>query len=156
MTIIKEIDFERFEPWSGAVDTWERIREEGKLDLLEQILDDTYCDRDTMTDTELNDLLWFEPETVYHWLGMKTDDEIYEEQRARKEMIAALTRLKEITDASEFCDCWTGDCDQMCYNCPLYSIEEGDCGEDETLATYHDRIVEAADGLIKELEEEDT
>ena len=67
------IDFSEFRPWSGAIDAWERIEEAGKLDELEAVLDDMYPDG--MRDVEFNDLLKFEPETVFNWLGMNTNDE---------------------------------------------------------------------------------
>lgn len=67
------IDFSNFWPWSGAIDAWERIEEAGKVDELEFILDDVYPDG--MSDTELNDLLRFEPETVFNWLSMDTEDD---------------------------------------------------------------------------------
>ena len=70
MTITYELDLNSFKAWSGAVDTLERIQREGKCSLLEQILEDIYPDG--MTETELNDLLWFEPETVYEWLGIRS------------------------------------------------------------------------------------
>ena len=68
-----------YKPWSGAVDTWENLEKFDKIDLLEQILDDTYYDESAgegvINETELNDLLWFEPETVYEWVGLYYDDE---------------------------------------------------------------------------------
>lgn len=39
MRIYKEFDFDSFQPWSGAVDTYNRIQEEGKGAALETILD---------------------------------------------------------------------------------------------------------------------
>ena len=73
------IDFGKFEPWSGAVDTWRTLEEYDKIDLLEQILDDTYYNEEVgeaiLSETELNDLLWFEPETVYEWVGLYYNDE---------------------------------------------------------------------------------
>lgn len=72
------MDFSNFKPWSGAVETWERIEEAGKVDELEFILDDVYPD--SMSDTELNDLLWFEPETVFEWLGIEDEDDEEEEE----------------------------------------------------------------------------
>ena len=60
MKITKEISFSQFEPWSGAVDTYNLIVEAGKEDELEAILEDLYPDG--LSDTELNDLLWFESE----------------------------------------------------------------------------------------------
>ena len=73
MKIISEISLERFEAWSGGEDTLNRVIEEGKCDTLEFILEDLYPDG--MTDTELNDLLRFESDTVYEWLGIEDDDE---------------------------------------------------------------------------------
>ena len=73
MQITYELDLRSFEAWSGAVPTLNRIIDEGKCEDLEFILDDFYPDG--MTETELNDLLWFEPETVFEWLGIEYEDE---------------------------------------------------------------------------------
>lgn len=73
MQITYELDLRSFEAWSGAVSTLNRIINEGKCKDLEFILDDLYPDG--MTETELNDLLWFEPETVFEWLGISYEDE---------------------------------------------------------------------------------
>lgn len=73
MRIYKEFDFDSFQPWSGAVDTYNRIQEERKGAALETILDELYPDG--MTETELNDLLWFEPETIFEWLGIEEEEE---------------------------------------------------------------------------------
>ena len=74
MTITYELDLDSFKAWSGAVDTLDRVRREGKCTELEAILEDTYPDG--MTETELNDLLWFEADTVYEWLGMRSETQI--------------------------------------------------------------------------------
>ena len=73
MRIYSETSLENFEAWSGAVDTLDRVREAGKCDELESILEDLYPDG--MSETELNDILWFEPETVYEWLGIEEEEE---------------------------------------------------------------------------------
>ena len=73
MRIYSETSLENFEAWSGAVDTLDRVREAGKCDELESILEDLYPDG--MSETELNDLLWFEPETVFEWLGIEEEEE---------------------------------------------------------------------------------
>ena len=83
MTITYELDLQSFEAWSGAKDTLERIQREGKCDLLEQILDDTYPDG--MTKTELNDLLWFESETIYEWRDIRSEEQIKKEIEEAKE-----------------------------------------------------------------------
>ena len=77
MKIYVETSLENFEAWSGAVDTLDRIIAEGKCDELEAILEEQYPDG--MSDTELNDLLWFEEETIFEWLGIRTESEILEE-----------------------------------------------------------------------------
>ena len=74
MTITYELDLNSFKAWSGAIDTLDRIKREGKCEELESILEDTYPDG--MTETELNDLLWFEADEVYSWLGLRTESEI--------------------------------------------------------------------------------
>lgn len=73
MKIYSEISLENFGAWSGAVDTLDRVREEDKCDELEAILEDLYPDG--MSETELNDLLWFEPEQIFEWLGIEEEDE---------------------------------------------------------------------------------
>ena len=79
MRIYNETSLENFEAWSGAVDTLDRVKEAGKCDELESILEDLYPDG--MSETELNDLLWFEPETVFEWLGIEEEEEEEEEAR---------------------------------------------------------------------------
>ena len=73
MKIYSETSLENFEAWSGAVNTLDRVREAGKCDELESILGDLYPNG--MSETELNDLLWFEPETVFEWLGIEEEEE---------------------------------------------------------------------------------
>lgn len=90
LTITKTMDIYDYEPWSGAVYTYERITREGKLDELDNVLEEVYPEG--IDETELNDLLWFEPETVYEWLGMRTEAEI------REEIEEAEAHLVEISD----------------------------------------------------------
>ena len=93
MTITYELDLNRFEAWGGAKETLERIQREGKCSLLEQILED--IDHDGMTETELNDLLWFEPETVYEWLGIRSEGQIEKEiEEAEAELEEKLSDLE--------------------------------------------------------------
>ena len=76
MKIISETSLADFEYWSGAKDTANRIWEEkGRkgFDQLEAILEDLYPDG--IDETQLNDLLWFDAETVYEWLGIGDEDE---------------------------------------------------------------------------------
>ena len=60
ISVKKELSFEdlKKECWSGAVDTLQKIEEEGKEDELMELLQNifTYIP----TETELNDFLWFD------------------------------------------------------------------------------------------------
>ena len=78
MKIIKEISsLTEFDPWSGAVDTFKRIVECDKEEEFIFMLEDIYPDG--MTDTQLNDILWFEEDWIFENLGM-TEDEPEEEE----------------------------------------------------------------------------
>ena len=83
MKIIKEISFSQFEPWSGAVDTYNLIVEAGKEDELEAILEDLYPDG--LSDTELNDLLWFESEWLLESLGIAEEEDEDEDEDTTEE-----------------------------------------------------------------------
>ena len=76
--LYKEMSIHDFEPWSGAVNTYRRLEHEGKLDELDSLLSDMFSN-DDVGETELNDLLWFEPDTVYELVGLPTESEIRED-----------------------------------------------------------------------------
>ena len=69
---------DNFNPWSGAIETYEAIEEAGKLEDLEFLLEDIYPDG--LTETELNDLVWFDDEWLFASLGMETEDEEDEDE----------------------------------------------------------------------------
>ena len=100
MTITYELDLNSFQAWSGAKDTLDRIQREGKCSLLEQILEDTYPDG--MTETELNDLLWFDSESVYEWLGIRSEEQIEKEiEEAEEELAEVQSNLEDDLDDDE-------------------------------------------------------
>ena len=84
MKIYTEVSLADFEWWSGAKDTAERINEanaNSNYDLwneLEEILEDIEPE-EGWNETAINDLLWFEPETVFEWLGIEDEEEEEEE-----------------------------------------------------------------------------
>ena len=93
MTITYELDLNRFEAWSGAKETLERIQREGKCAELENVLEELYPDG--MTETELNDLLWFDSESVYEWLGIRSEAQIEKEiEEAEAELEEKLSDLE--------------------------------------------------------------
>lgn len=66
MKITTELNLTNFNFWSGAKDhnfTYNELRE------LEYILEDIFHEK-TPTETEINDLFWFEDETLCEWLTL--------------------------------------------------------------------------------------
>lgn len=63
-----------YKPWSGAVDTYEAIKDLGYLGNLESFIDEVYYNEaigeGLIGETELNDMLWFEPEYVCEAIGL--------------------------------------------------------------------------------------
>ena len=101
MTIIKEYAFEDFEPWGGAFYAWNRIKAEGKLGTLECILEDLYPEG--MDETELNDMLWFDDETVFEWLGMETESTLkYKINEKTEELDSLLEEWTEIVQNEDY------------------------------------------------------
>ena len=71
MKITSEMSLKNFKAWSGAKDTLNKLIELDKCDELEFILDDLYPDG--LTETELNDILWFDDEWIYKTLGIEEE-----------------------------------------------------------------------------------
>lgn len=62
-----------FDAWSGAIDTKETILNAGKGDEFDSLIEELYPDG--LTDTQLNDLLWFDSEYVLESLGIDESEE---------------------------------------------------------------------------------
>ena len=147
MQIIMETSLERFEAWSGAVDTLDTLIEKGLCDRLEKIIEyDIFPDG--CTDTELNDFLWFEDDYIAELLGFEDweslENDGEEEDEDDEEMPDMEDYLYECignkTDFETYCDnadCGSNKCpfDKYCshmsvceraYNMMLdgYSFEE--------------------------------
>lgn len=67
MKIVSEMELRNFQFWSGAKDTAAELTVE-QLDQVEAIFEDLYPDG--MTDTQINDIFWFERQTIHEWLGI--------------------------------------------------------------------------------------
>ena len=61
-----------FTAWSGATDTQDRIINEGKADEFDNLIEELYPDG--LTETALNDLLWFEEDWLFEMLGIETEE----------------------------------------------------------------------------------
>lgn len=73
MKLHSETTLRDFDAWSGAIDTKNRIIEEGKEDDFDAMMEELYPDG--LTDTQLNDILWFEEEWIYDNLGISDEEE---------------------------------------------------------------------------------
>lgn len=78
LEIKKVFTINEYEPWSGAVDTYNKICDAGKLDELEFLLEDLYPDG--IEETQLNDILWFDDEWVLECLGINEDEDEDEDE----------------------------------------------------------------------------
>lgn len=91
MKIIQEISLRGFEFWSGAKDRVDAFSDE-QLDEIEQLLEEEYPDG--MTDTQLNDLFWFEE----NWLARLVGYQDYE-------YLCKGISNEEIEEANEWFNC---------------------------------------------------
>ena len=71
MKITSEMSLKNFKAWSGAKDTLNKLIELDKCDDLEFILESEYPNG--LTDTQLNDLLWFDQDWIYETLGIEEE-----------------------------------------------------------------------------------
>lgn len=73
MKVYKEIDsLNEFEAWAGGLDTLERLRDLGKVDVLDSELDNLFPDG--CSEFELNDFLWFDIDTIVECIGYNSAD----------------------------------------------------------------------------------
>ena len=74
-----ESSLEQFQAWSGGKDTLETLIEKGDCDQVEALLEDYFgCSDSIPTDTDINDILWFERDWIAEGLGYR-DWDAYEE-----------------------------------------------------------------------------
>ena len=71
MKITSEISLKNFKAWSGAKDTLNKLIELDKCEELEAVLEDIYPEG--MTETQLNDILWFDDEWIFETLGIEEE-----------------------------------------------------------------------------------
>ena len=68
ITIKQEINLYNFKAWQGGKDTLDNIIEAGKVEILEDLLNECF---EELTATQLNDILWFDTEWLYEQLDME-------------------------------------------------------------------------------------
>ena len=126
MTYTVETSLADFPAWSGAVHTLDVLIEKDLCDTVEACLVDVLGEYPT--DTEINDMLWFETDAIAEWCGFSSwealeNGEEEEEETAEEEA--------EENNFSRWCQNQSYDCS----GCPYQKlINLGDC----EMAYYHD------------------
>lgn len=69
MVYNKDFSVDSFEFWSGAKDTVNDVRAAGKMDELQEIIEEQFPDS-VPTATQINDFVWFERSYIYSQLGL--------------------------------------------------------------------------------------
>lgn len=81
-----EFDLYDFPAWSGGADTLETLKAKNFVDEIQTILEDIYRCEEAPTDTEINDFLWFERDTIAEWLGFSSWEALeYGEEKEEEE-----------------------------------------------------------------------
>ena len=73
MTIKTEKNLRGFEAWSGAIETKKLILDAGLEEEFEGLIEELFPDG--LSDTELNDILWFDGDWILGNLGIKEEEE---------------------------------------------------------------------------------
>ena len=146
-----------YKPWSGAVDTWETIEDNGLLEDLDALLEDIYPDG--LSESELNDLLWFDKDWIFEQLGIsdgeefiddyEEEDEGYDEsQRIRnKKRLSETTRKPKLKEASEIIyPAGSGPSESSA----LYRKSNP---KDSNLVRAHERVVEGRRNAVRNFHE---
>ena len=72
MKLHKETNLLRFDAWSGAKDTKATIIENNKSNEFDYLIEELYPDG--LSETALNDLLWFDDAFIFEALGIKEEE----------------------------------------------------------------------------------
>ena len=130
-----ETSLENFEAWSGGRDTLEVLIEKGLCDTVEAFLEEVLGE--DISDTAINDVLWFERDTIAEWCGFSSwealeNGEEEEEEETEEEEEA------EDNNFSRWCANQSRDCSgcpyQRLFGCEMAYYHMGDC----EAAYYHD------------------
>ena len=78
-----ETSLENFEAWSGGRDTLEVLIEKGLCDTVEAFLEEVLGE--DISDTAINDVLWFERDTIADWCGFSSWEALENGEEAEEE-----------------------------------------------------------------------
>ena len=66
-----EEDLQNFKAWSGGKDTLDDLIEYNVVNEAEEYIEGIFAGREELpTDTEINDILWFERDEIYRYCGI--------------------------------------------------------------------------------------
>lgn len=72
MKLYSETKLVDFQAWSGAIDTKNTIIDHDKAEEFDDLIEEIYPDG--LSETQLNDILWFDDEWIFETLGIKIDE----------------------------------------------------------------------------------
>ena len=73
MKVYKEItSLYGIKPWSGAIDTYNKLIKAGRAEEFVDQLEQVFAGED-VSETEINNMLWFEPEECFKLVGLDKD-----------------------------------------------------------------------------------
>ena len=100
--------------WAGACNTLSSIVDADKEDEFMQLLEDVFADRETPTQTEVNDFIWFETDFIFEHLGLDEDGNIPKEGQYFEDVEDSVARMKSTDDFDTYCN--DSDCDMCILN----------------------------------------
>ena len=126
MTYTVETSLENFPAWSGAVHTLDVLIEKDLCDTVEACLADVLGEYPT--DTEINDMLWFETDAIAEWCGFSSWEALENGEEEDEE------EEEEEPEENNFSR-WCNENYPACKGCPYEKLRGlADC----EAAYYHD------------------
>ena len=127
-----ETSLVNFEAWSGGRDTLEVLIDKGLCDTVEAFLEEVLGE--DISDTAINDILWFERDTIADWCGFSSWEALENGEEEEEE-----TEEEEAdNNFSRWCANQSRDCSscpyQKLHGCEMAYYHMGDC----EAAYYHD------------------
>ena len=121
-----ETSLENFEAWSGGRDTLEVLIEKGLCDTVEACLEEVLGE--DISDTAINDVLWFERDTIADWCGFSSWEALENGEEEEEEET-------EEEEADNNFSRWCNENYPACKGCPYEKLRRlADC----EAAYYHD------------------
>ena len=123
-----ETSLENFEAWSGGRETLEVLIEKGLCDTVETCLEEVLMLGEDVSDTAINDVLWFERDMIAEWCGFSSWEALENSEEEEEE------EAEEEEEENNFSR-WCNENYPACQGCPYEKLRGlADC----EAAYYHD------------------